>query len=222
VGRLFGLTATDYRSDGKDVMITAGCGDVIIKRDIIWGVKNGWLAEPVFVIKNVHTTGIDYRDDKLKNYREHVLNSKVMNDQILKDAMLCLEKNKKFLLLVDQVEHGEALSKLLGVPFATGKDNDSEKYIKEFNAGKIPGLIGTDSKIGEGVDTRPVEVLILANFMAAKGPVMQAIGRGLRKHGDKKFCVVLDYCPTGSAMLSRHSDSRIGYYQEITSKVKIL
>ena len=28
VGRIYGLTATDYRSDGKDIMINAGCGDV--------------------------------------------------------------------------------------------------------------------------------------------------------------------------------------------------
>ena len=41
VGRCYGLTATDFRSDGKDIMIAGGCGDVLIRRDIKWGVKHG-------------------------------------------------------------------------------------------------------------------------------------------------------------------------------------
>src|ERR1019366_7737071 len=84
-GKIFGLTATDYRSDGKDMMITAGCGPVLIRRDIRWGVENGWLAEPYFIVRQVNTQGKDYKDDKLKSYKEHVLNNKIMKDQIRDD-----------------------------------------------------------------------------------------------------------------------------------------
>jgi superfamily II DNA or RNA helicase len=61
-----GLTATDYRSDGKDIMITGGCGSVLIRRDIKWGVENKWLAEPCFIVREVATGGRDFKDDKLK------------------------------------------------------------------------------------------------------------------------------------------------------------
>lgn len=91
-----------------------------------------------------------------------------------------------------------------------------------MNKGQIKGLVGTDGKIGEGSDTQAVDVLILANFVASKGPVIQAIGRGLRKQGSKTHCLILDYIPLGSTMLSRHANGRVEFYREITDQVKII
>jgi superfamily II DNA or RNA helicase len=221
-GKIFGLTATDYRSDGKDIMITAGCGPVLIRRDIKWGVENGWLAEPYFFVRQVHTSGKDYKDDKIKSYKEHVLNSPLMCQQIFDDAQKMMLAGKSVLILVDEVAHGKQLSISLGIPFATGVDSKSQQYVNDLNAGKIKGLVGTDGKIGEGSDTQNVDVLILANFVASKGPVTQAVGRGLRKQGTKTRCIILDYIPMGSTMLSRHGFNRVAYYQEITDKVKII
>lgn len=222
VGKIFGLTATDYRSDGKDIMITAGCGPVLIKRDIKWGIANGWLAEPYFIVKQVATLGKDFKDDKLKSYKEHVLNNTVMLSQIENDALKMIQAGKSVLILVDEVEHGRMLSSSLNIPFATGLDSKSQEYVDQLNNGTVLGLVGTDGKIGEGSDTQNVDVLILANFVASKGPVIQAVGRGLRKQGTKTRCIILDYIPLGSTMLSRHGFNRVEYYKEITDKVKIV
>ena len=221
-GKIFGLTATDYRSDGKDIMITAGCGPVLIRRDIKWGIENKWLAEPYFIVRCIATSGRDYKDDKLKSYKEHVLNCQAMKTQIREDASKMMASGKAVLILVDEVAHGKELSEELGIPFATGVDKKSQDYLDQLNAGKVPGLVATDSKMGEGSDTRNVDVLILANFVASKGPVTQAIGRGLRKQGTKTKCIILDYIPMGSTMLSRHGFNRVEYYKEITDKVKVL
>jgi superfamily II DNA or RNA helicase len=222
VGKVFGLTATDYRSDGKDLMITAGCGSVLIRRDIKWGVENKFLAEPCFIVREVETGGKDFKDDKLKSYKEHVLNNIAMKARIESDARVMMASGKAVLILVDEVSHGEELAKALGIPFATGIDKKSQDYVAQLNAGKVPGLVGTDGRIGEGTDTKNVDVLILANFVASKGPVIQAIGRGLRMQGTKTKCLILDYKIVSSTMLSRHADNRIGYYQEITNKVKVI
>lgn len=222
VGRIYGLTATDYRSDGKDIMINAGCGDILVRRDIKWGISNGFLARPKFVVKTIKTIGTDYQSDKLKNYKEHVLNNALMKAEILKDIQDALAAGKSVLCLVDEVSHGEELSKQLGIPFAQGKDKKSNEYVEDLNSGKISGLIGTDGRIGEGTDTRRVDVLILANFVASKGPVIQAIGRGLRIYGNKSECTVFDYIPDGSTMLKRHANNRIQYYKEITNDVTII
>jgi len=221
-GKIFGLTATDYRSDGKDIMITAGCGHVLIRKDIKWGVENGYLAEPYFIVREVATGGRDFKDDKLKSYKEHILNNVQMKARIESDARTMMASGKAVLILVDEVAHGEELSKALGIPFATGPDKKSQSYVDDLNAGKIPGLVGTDGKVGEGTDTKNVDVLILANFAGSKGPVTQAIGRGLRKQGTKTKCLILDYIPMGSTMLSRHANNRIGFYEEITDKVKVI
>lgn len=220
VGKVFGLTATDYRSDGKDIMITGGCGSVLIRRDIKWGVDNGFLAEPYFIIREIATGGRDFKDDKLKSYKEHVLNNAQMKARIEGDARSMMAAGKAVLILVDEVAHGEELSKVLGIPFATGLDKKSQDYVEQLNNHQIPGLIGTDGKISEGTDTKNVDVLILANFVASKGPVIQCIGRSLRKQGTKTKALVLDYIPMGSTMLTRHALKRMDYYLEITNKVK--
>ena len=132
-----------------------------------------------------------------------------------------MDQGKKVLCLVAEVAHGEALSEELGIPFAQGSDKKSVEYVNQLNNDEIPGLIGTGGKIGEGTDTRKVDVLILANFVASKGPVVQAVGRGLRLYDGKTECLVIDYIPTGSKMLTRHALGRVKYYQEITSDVTV-
>lgn len=221
-GRIYGLTATSYRSDGKDIFIQAGCGSILIERDIKWGVDNGWLAKPYFLVRKIDTTGNDFPDDKLKSYRTHVLKSKEMSTRIEKDAIAVINSGKSTLILVDQVEHGEQLAKVLNIPFAQGEDKQSEEYVDLLNKGKIKGLIATEGKAGEGVDTQNVDCLILANFAGSKGMVIQAVGRGLRKQGTKENCIILDYIPNGSSMLKRHAHNRIEWYQEITENVKVI
>jgi superfamily II DNA or RNA helicase len=222
IGRIYGLTATDFRADGKDVMITAGTGPALIKRDVIWGIKHGWLRNPYFIVRGVDTNGREYREDKKKNYKAHVLNCKLMKDRIEDDARAFINAGKSVLVLVDEVAHGAELSKALGIPFATGIDKKSDSYISDLNSQKIVGLVGTDKKIGEGVDTKNVDVLILANFVASKGLVWQNIGRGLRPFNGNNSLVVLDYIPKGSSMLTRHGMTRVKYFKEITNNVKVI
>lgn len=221
-GKIIGLTATDYRSDGKDIMITAGCGPVIARRDVKWGIENGFLAEPYFIIREVETGGKDFRDNKIKNYKEHVLNNSILKDLIKNDALNFMNAGRTVLVLVDEVAHGEELSKQLGVPFATGEDSKSQLYVDGLNQGKYKGLVGTDGRIGEGTDTQNVDVLLLANFVASKGPVIQAVGRSLRKTSTKTKCIILDYIPLGSEQLTRHAWGRVDYYRDITDRVKII
>ena len=222
VGRIYGLSATDYRSDGKDIMINAACGDVLIKRDVVWGVNNGFLAKPKFIVKNIATTGTDFKHDKLKCYKEHVLNNVITKTQILNDIQYYISQGKSVLCLVGEVAHGEELSKQLGLPFAQGNDKASQSYVEQLNAGTIAGLIGTGGKISEGTDTKNVDVLIMAQFIASKGPVIQAVGRSLRKQGLKTEALIIDYILQGSSMLSRHANSRIDWYREITNDVRII
>lgn len=221
VGRVFGMTATDFRSDGKDILINAAVGPTLINKNAIWGIANGWLAEPYFIVRQVDTVGRQWRDDKLKNYKEHVLNSNVMTDRIISDFRAFLNAGKNILCLVDEVAHGAAISKALGVPFATGVDKKSNSYIDQLNDGIINGLVATDSKCGEGVDTRRVDVLILANFVVSKGPLWQNIGRGLRLYENKRHVIILDYIPTGCDMLTRHAKKRLQYYKEITNNITV-
>ena len=65
------------------------------------------------------------------------------------------------------------------------------------------------------MDTKTVEVLILATFVASKIMVIQSVGRGLRKTESKDKCLIIDYIPEGSSILKRHALQRLQYYKEI-------
>lgn len=214
VGRMYGLTATAFRSDGKDIFLRAGVGDTIIKRDAKWGIANGWLAHPVFVMREVMTYGTDYKDDKLKNYKKHVLTSKEMNEIMREDISKCLSKGKSTLVLVSEIEHGKALSEATGIPFAT-----DDSLVEKLNDGEISGLIATASLVGEGCDTKRVDALILANFAGSAGPCLQNIGRGLRKYPGKESVLIVDYSPMGSTMLTRHAKKRLSIFKSLSDDV---
>jgi superfamily II DNA or RNA helicase len=221
VGRIYGLTATAYRSDGKDLLLSAACGPILVQYDAAWGIANGYLAEPAFIIRKIRTNAPDY-GDKLMAYKSHVLKAKEISSRIESDARKMMAAGLITLVLVDTIEHGEALSSALGVPFARGDDKSSDLYIKAMNDKKIPGLVATEGKVGEGIDTRTVQCLIMAQFTAAKGAVLQAVGRALRKQDGKDMAYILDYWPVSSNMLSRHASKRVQYYREITSNVKVV
>jgi len=150
------------------------------------------------------------------------LNCQSLKDRIRSDAEKMMALGKSVLILVDEVAHGKELSEQLKVPFATGLDKNSQEYVNQLNAGKVKGLVGTDGKIAEGTDTRNVDVLILANFAGSKGPVIQAVGRALRKTPTKDKCLILDYILVDSTMLGRHGLNRVSYYKDITTKIKII
>lgn len=221
-GRVFGFTATPYRADGKDILISAACGKILIDRDIKWGIENNFLATPHFFIRKVNTKAQEFRADKLKNYKAHVLHNLEMRDAIFKDCFNFVQNKIPTLILVDMVEHGRALEASLGAMFATGEDKNSYSYIEAFNKGKIDCLIATEGAAGEGVDIKRIKALVLANFAASKGLVMQCIGRALRKAAGKESCVIFDYSPEGSEMLKRHAKDRLALYKQITSNIKLI
>jgi superfamily II DNA or RNA helicase len=221
-GKVFGLTATPYRSDGKDLLITASCGDVLISRDLKWGIENKYLAEPHFFVRRIKTTGQEFKADKLKNYKSHILADQTMQSAIMSDFVNFVNNGIPVLILVDMVEHGRSLAAATNAAFATGEDKNSYSYIEKFNKGEINALIATEGAAGEGIDIKRIKALIMANFAASKGLVMQCIGRALRKLPGKDSCVIFDYIPEGSKMLKRHSLYRLNLYKEITPNVKVI
>jgi superfamily II DNA or RNA helicase len=213
--RVYALSATPYRSDGLDVYIEGYCGPVLINRDAVWGIRNNYLASPHFIVKKIRSWAREHKKDKLINYKNAVLNNVAVKNIMEADIRKNMEQNRCVLVIVDAVEHGRELSKNLGVPLATGEDKESEDHIEDFIKGKIKTLIGVDLKIGEGVDTKPVEVLFMLNFAASKGFVTQTVGRALRRTDTKDKCFIVDYMIEDNAMLSRHSQLRMDLYREL-------
>lgn len=219
-GKMFGLTATAFRNDGKDMFIEAYVGKSLLIRDAVWGIQNKFLANPVFIMRKFNSLQADNKD-KLKAYKSHILNNKKFNDKLVNDINSFLAAGKKVLVLCDMIEHAQYLGKQVGLPAAVGIDNESLSYIDQLNNDKIQGVIATDSFIGEGSDTKKVDVLFMVNFVASKGTVLQNIGRGLRKYDGKEHLIVIDYLVQNSDMLKRHAMLRYEIYKTLTENVKM-
>jgi len=208
------VSATNYRADGRTPEIYAASGQIKYNFDTVRAIQEGFLAQPYFYVREVASIGGNY-DMKQKNYADHVVQNQELTARIVKDSLAMMASGKSTLILVQEIEHGEAISSALGLHFANGENKDSMKLIDKLNRGEIKGLVAGAQMCGIGVDTVRVDCLVMASFPGTKGLTTQLVGRGLRKYEGKEKVIVLDYMLSGNPMLNRHAEQRIEWYSEL-------
>ena len=139
-------------------------------------------------------------------YKERVVNNAYRNLQIV--GLLKSLEGKSVLCLVKEIEHGEILSRMTGIPFANGADEDTRGHIEEFNSGAIKALIGTTGILGEGVDSRPCEYVVIAGLGKAKSAFQQQVGRAVRKYPGKESAKVIIFKDGSHKYCLRHFNAQ--------------
>ncbi len=185
-----GLTATPFRSqDHERLLLESVLSKVIYRIDYKMAVEKKYIVPleayyidlPVSKTKASTWAGV---------YKELVVENKHRN-QVTLDLLGRLHANKcSTLCLVKEIKHGENLSQGL-IAFANGQDGFSNTLIQGFNQARLTTLIGTTGVLGEGVDTKPAEYIIIAGLGKSKNAFMQQCGRGFRRYGDKTSCKVI-------------------------------
>jgi len=216
----YSVSATNYRADGKTPEIYACSGEVVYLFDAQRAIKEGFLAQPFFYVRDVTSSGGNF-DRKQANYSAHVLHNPALNAQIVTDARKMLERNMSVLILVQEIEHGALIAAELGAPTANGENKGSKKLINDLNSGAIKCLVAGAAFCGIGTDTVRVDCLIIASFPGTEGLTTQLVGRGLRMYPGKKKVIVLDYIPLGNGMLKRHGENRIDWYKSLGPVTRI-
>ena len=196
---LLGFTATPNRADSarlNDVF-----DDIIFKRDLRWGIKNGYLCDIFckrvdigYNLSAVHTRMGDYAPGELEKamdgtadavaqaYREHA-----------KGATLI------FAVSVEQCE--EIAKRIPGAVAVTGKTEERAEIIRKFTNREIPCLVNC-MVFTEGTDIPLVETVIIARPTQSDSLYTQMVGRGLRLHPDKDKLTLIDCVGvTGKASL---------------------
>lgn len=198
------FTATPFRNDPEEELLFKSiAGDVIYELEYDEAVRKGYIV-PVdsfyIPIPSQQTEAYSYN----QVYSELVVNNDFRNAAIVELIEKLKENDVYTLILVKEVKHGEILSDRTEIPFVNGKDEESRSYIKEFNSGKIKVLIGTEAMLGEGIDTKPCEYVVIAGLGKARSAFMQKVGRSLRRYPGKESGKVIIFYDKSHKFLVRH------------------
>ena len=185
------LTATPFRNNTEETLLFEGiAGQVIYELSYKEAVRQRYIVpvEAFYVeLEKTRTTAVTWA----QVYSELVVNNSTRNLAIVDLLKMFQSARVSALCLVKEVNHGEKLAELAGTYFAHGTNPDTPHLITLFNNTKLKTLIGTNGILGEGVDTKPCEYVIIAGLGKAKSAFMQQVGRAVRKYPDKESAKVI-------------------------------
>lgn len=210
----FGLTATPFRSkDSERLLLESVLSKIIYRISYETAVDKGYIAPMEVYYYDLPIQDMEGNENNWSSvYSELVVNNKTRNDLIL--SLLDLLKGKSTLCLVKEISHGTALAGAKLYPFATGESGNSQSLINQFNSQSITTLIGTVGVLGEGVDTKPAEFVILAGGGKSKNQFMQNVGRGFRLHPTKDSCKIIMFRDKSHKWLLEHFKACCKYLKE--------
>lgn len=188
--RLF-LSATYFRNQDNEQLLFEGiCGPVTYELTYQEAVKAGSIVPVEGYYYKVPKQECD-EDTWASVYSKLVVNNKIRNELIAVLLLRLRSADKSTLCLVKELAHGRILSEMTGVPFVNGVDAESREYLDAFNSGQIKAIIATTGVVGEGIDTKPCEYVIIAGLGKAKSAFMQCVGRAVRVYPDKESAKVI-------------------------------
>lgn len=174
------FTATPFRSkDEEQMLLESIIGTVLYELSY----KEALEANMVCRIEAYY---IDLPKTKVEGhtwtqvYNQLIVNNEKRNDIIFQFLVSLASQKIKSLCLVKEIKHGNNIASDV-FTFANGQDELTEKYLKSFNTpNETSVLIGTSGVVGEGIDTRLAEFVIIAGLGKSKNAFMQQVGRVMR------------------------------------------
>ena len=201
---IVGLTATHFRlgsgylHEGDGRIFT----DVIYETDIEKLIEEGFLCnlvarEPDALVdmEGVKTQNGDFS----KKETVERLDREGLTESIINDLLQYKDNYKHWLVFAIDIEHAELIALFLndaGIRTAVVHSKQSKALNNalkdDFCYGMYQALVSVES-LTTGFDAPFVDLIAL--IRPTKSPVLhiQMIGRGLRTHPDKEYCLVLDY-----------------------------
>lgn len=178
-----GLTATPYRADQMDDIITMQCGPV---RHTI--NDSALFAKELVVHESTFQTTEDGANGpSIQAIYSELASDTVRNHRIAADIQTAYKTGRNCLVLSNRVEHVERLAEILRTDAVTvfmlhGKLAPKERRrIRAELAERDPAdpfvLVAIDKIAGEGFDLPSLDTLFLGVPMAFKGRIVQQIGR---------------------------------------------
>ncbi len=230
-----GLTATPYRKDGLEKIITMQCGPVLYTMEET--KAQSLIAREVIV----RETTFRMNDTINGQTALHEIWQALVTDRdrlqlVASDVLDALEQKRFPLVLSDRKDHLELLLNEINaigtgrgiagflVTSDTGKRMrarimDEIKIIRE--RGGFPFLLSTGSLIGEGFDLPELCTLVLAMPLSFKGRLVQYAGRLHRESDGKNDVRIYDYVDVNLGLGITMFRKRMTTYRKMGYRVEI-
>lgn len=209
-----GLTATPFRSqDNERLLLESILSKIIYRVEHKAAVEKGYIVpvEAYYIeVPKQQVEGMHWREV----YSELVVNNDIRNELICTILTSLVDAGKKTLCLVKEINHGNKIAESTLLHFANGEAENTRELISNFNGGLHTGLIGTTGVLGEGIDTKPAEYIIIAGLGKSKNSIMQSAGRGFRKYPGKESCKIILFRDTSHKWTKAHFNAQCKYLLE--------
>tara|TARA_R110000782_G_scaffold184388_2_gene274668 strand:- start:30312 stop:31694 length:1383 start_codon:yes stop_codon:yes gene_type:complete len=222
----FGFTATvpQEKSESVNARMTleGAFGPVFTTRTMEELIDDGSLARPIIQIVH-HEDFVDEEQTYLEIYDQAIVNSESRNNKVLSIVNQVYETNKsaKILILVKNIQHIRNLEALIkGVAVVEGDTplEDRYKVINKFIEAKGNATIIGTKVMQTGISIDEITHMIDARCMKGEIPVIQGLGRGVRKEKGVSVVYYYDFYDTVK-YLNKHSKSRLKHYKNLNLEI---
>lgn len=213
---MFGMTGTDWRDDGADLLLEASCGERIFNMPASRLIELGYLVTPKIALVEVPPLDEPCPNSWSAVYSRYVTHNDVRNQAIADGARRLVGMGRKVLILVRYLPHGQKLVDTLRdlpVFFVNGgMEGEARQEVRErFERGELRCLVAS-SVFDIGVDIPSLDALVLAGAGKSTVRVLQRIGRVIRAAEGKRDAIVMDFIDNAK-YLDKHSAIRIAVYE---------
>ena len=218
-----GLTATPYRRDGLEGLITMYCGPVRHRMGA-GSTEDAGVVRALVIHETNHPVQGNAEGERpaIQTVFRGLVEDEARTRQICADVAAASQAGRNCLVLSQWKEHVklfEAGLEELGVRpdvLVGGVGRKERRTIIDRLSGAQPGdgvvLIATGSLLGEGFDCPPLDTLFVAFPIAFRGRIVQYVGRVLRPLDGKKRIEVHDYVDAQVPVLARMLTKRQAAY----------
>ncbi len=221
---VLGLTATPYRRDGLQGIITMQCGPIrsnISPRDT---EARAQLALELRV-RQTSFTFAGGEEASIQDVFRGLVEDGLRTELVVGDVVAALAQGRRCLVLSQWKEHVERLAQGLreaGIePFVLegGLGKKARRSILEAIEAAPPDrdlvVVATGQYLGEGFDCPQLDALFLAFPVAFKGKLVQYTGRLMRTHEGKDRVTVYDYADSNVPVLKAMLQKRLRAYKTL-------
>jgi superfamily II DNA or RNA helicase len=211
----FGFTGTFLRNDSKSLDMWGFLSNVLFRYPAHRAIEEGYLT-PIEV--NIHELQGKPNRSYPKEYDNNYCGSQVILNKVLE---ICNQSgdNEQILILVKNKDKAGLIFheflKMHGFDnmYISGDDKKEvvNNTIKAFNDKRFRILIGS-SVIGEGIDIKSTDVLIMCQGGKSEIVIVQAVGRAVRLFEGKNIAKIHDFDFLRTKYMKKHTVQRIDIY----------